>query len=318
MMPNPHLPNPHLPSHPLATRRIHAALVAITLALLPAPPAFAATRPGAADVTSVSTHRHHHRSDDADLPAPTLAGLRDDSGRIRGDAIDPNNAAPAPVSGGAVSGASPGEAPAFQFLDPAAFQPEIVFAPAPPRASDIEDQEVARIHALINAATPQRMLQAIWDAEHTDPSIYDKALGVQLELKPETWELLVLIEREVTAVVVPAKASFHRARPYVVDPHIPRCDGDAQLGDDRSYPSGHAAVGYAMGWALARLMPEKAPVILDRAREYAVSREVCGVHFQSDTEASHGVADVVAEKLLEDPRLTRLITDSRRELAKKR
>ena len=307
-----------MPSLTLFARLRHAVLCVAAVALLPAPVLHAATRPGAADVTSSAWHKHARTSKTQGLPVPTLAGLRDDSGTAADNAPPAITGTPDAVSGAAVSGVSPSETPGFQFLDPKAFQPAIVFAPPPPRGSAIEDQEVARIHALINAATPDRMLQAVWDAEHTDPSIFDKAVGTSLAFKPETWELLVLIEREVTAVVVPAKASFHRARPYVVDPHVPRCDSDANLGDDRSYPSGHAAVGYAMGWALARLMPDKAPVILDRAREYAVSRELCGVHFQSDTEASHGVADVVAEKLLEDPRLTRLILDSLRELAKKR
>ena len=85
----------------------------------------------------------------------------------------------------------------------------------------------------------------------------------------------------------------------------------------KSYPSGHAGFGYSTGWALARLMPERAPRILARAKDYAFSREVCGVHFHIDTEASHVIGTVVAERMLADPRLAKTVRDARRELAAK-
>ena len=126
--------------------------------------------------------------------------------------------------------------------------------------------------------------------------------------------LLTAIEDEVERVVVAAKARFARPRPYQVDPAIPHC-GIISKPALRSYPSGHAVLGYSVGWVLARLYPEMAHVILARAVDYARSRELCGAHFPADTEASHVLGTVVAERLLADPRLVDRLAAARAELA---
>jgi acid phosphatase (class A) len=69
-----------------------------------------------------------------------------------------------------------------------------------------------------------------------------------------------------------------------------------------------------VGLVLARLIPEKAPIILARANDYALSREICGVHFPSDTEASHMLATLVADRLLALPALRGKIDAARAEL----
>ena len=66
---------------------------------------------------------------------------------------------------------------------------------------------------------------------------------------------------------------------------------------------------------LAQLLPDQAPAILARAHDYALSREICGVHFRSDTDASHVVGTLVAARMLADPRLAARIAAARTELA---
>jgi acid phosphatase (class A) len=74
-------------------------------------------------------------------------------------------------------------------------------------------------------------------------------------------------------------------------------------------------MGYSVGWTLARLLPSKAPAILSRADDYALSRELCAAHYHSDTEASHVIATLVADRLLTDRRLASKVEAAKRELA---
>ncbi|HEX8031823.1 MAG TPA: phosphatase PAP2 family protein, partial [Vicinamibacterales bacterium] len=84
----------------------------------------------------------------------------------------------------------------------------------------------------------------------------------------------------------------------------------------RSYPSGHATLSYSVGPVLARLMPAKAGAIMARAQDYALSRQICGVHFPSDTEASHALGSMVSTRLLFDPSMQPKLDAARAELAR--
>src|SRR5262249_7269104 len=86
-----------------------------------------------------------------------------------------------------------------------------------------------------------------------------------------------------------------RLRPLVGN-DAPICVArDPQLGTSYSYPSGHAAVGWAWGLALAEAQPERAAAILKRAQAIGDSRVVCGLHYPSDVTAGRIVrAGVVA------------------------
>jgi len=53
-----------------------------------------------------------------------------------------------------------------------------------------------------------------------------------------------------------------------------------------SYPSGHSSTGYMFAMALCTVNPARTAEIMNRAREYAQNRIICGHHWKSDTEAS--------------------------------
>jgi hypothetical protein len=95
---------------------------------------------------------------------------------------------------------------------------------------------------------------------------------------------------------------------------LPNCDGTAVPG--RSYPSGHSTIGYSVGLMLAELMPQKASAILGRARDYALSRVICGVHYPADIDASHTLGTMVTVRLLLDPAVAGPIAAVRAELAR--
>lgn len=209
----------------------------------------------------------------------------------------------------------PAEKPELHYLSAADVAPQRVLALPPARGSDMEAQELATLHALIAHATPERLARAAWDSDHEDPSIFNDALGLDLTKLPRTWSLLLIVQDETDAAVGFSKDAFGRVRPYGVDATMPTCTKVDRAKAAHSYPSGHSGLSYSVGWVLARLVPDMAPAILARAQDYALSRELCGVHFPSDTEASHVLGTVVAERLLADPRLAGAIAEARAELA---
>lgn len=201
----------------------------------------------------------------------------------------------------------------LRWLDPAIFAPTHAFAPPPARNSEIEQLEFVRLRELVRTASPERLARAAWDGDHEEPNIYNEAAGRDFTTLPATSALLAAISGEVDRMVHAAKAWFKRPRPYQADPTLTHCGTGSAT--PSSYPSGHAGYGWSVGWTLARLIPERAPQILARAQDFALSRELCGVHFASDLEASHAAATAAVEQLLIDPRLAPQVAAARAELA---
>lgn len=209
------------------------------------------------------------------------------------------------------------EAAAPSYLDPALFNPAQTLPPPPAHGSAEEAREVDALHRLIAGASKERLAQAKADAEDETPALFNATLGFDLKSKPATWALLTLVHAEASKVSKASKTFFHRMRPYSADPSLPYCERDADPAKPEftSYPSGHSTLGYSVGWVLARLMPSRADAILARAHDYALSREYCGAHFASDTEASHVIGTLAAATLWNDPRLAARIAAARAELA---
>ncbi|NBC38157.1 phosphatase PAP2 family protein [Novosphingobium sp. FSY-8] len=219
--------------------------------------------------------------------------------------------APAPTYAG-------GEGKYLHYLNPTQFDPSLLL-PAPyEKDSAAANFELETLHRLIASASKDRMAQALTDAEVEDPSLFNATVSMDLKNLPATWALLTLVQDEAYLATGYSKAFFKRMRPYSADPTIPLCEAKADPAKPvfKSYPSGHATVGYAVGYALARLIPAKADKILARARDYAMSRQYCGAHYPSDTEAAHTLATLAAAQLMADPRLASQIAAARAELAK--
>jgi acid phosphatase (class A) len=85
-----------------------------------------------------------------------------------------------------------------------------------------------------------------------------------------------------------------------------------------SYPSGHAATGWAWALVLAELEPERADALLKRGMSFGESRIVCRVHFASDVEAGRLVGAAVVARLHRNPAFLADLKQARVELAKAR
>ena len=75
---------------------------------------------------------------------------------------------------------------------------------------------------------------------------------------------------------------------------------EAALAKDGSYPSGHAALGWAWALALAGIAPDRADAVLQRGHAFGQSRVICGVHWQSDVDQGRVMGAAALARLQSD------------------
>jgi acid phosphatase (class A) len=209
------------------------------------------------------------------------------------------------------------------FLTPSQIDPSRLLPPPPPDGSEIQVKEMAEVKRTIGTRTPERFAQAKWDAAHEDLSPFLATLGPAFDLQklPATAKLLDGVLNDQGIAASTAKDYFHRKFPVTAEnpPSYGEwtCDTADRKPDSRplrSYPSGHATLGYSVGVVLAALVPEKSQAILVRAADYAHSREVCGDHYHSDVEASRALGTAVGVMLLNSASLKPQFDAARAEL----
>jgi acid phosphatase (class A) len=178
------------------------------------------------------------------------------------------------------------------------------FLPAPPSAgSALETADLAANKAVLKLQATPRWDLAARDAELTFPeaaSTFQCAVGRVIS-EADTPVLNRLIRRSLAdfgLASYPAKQAYQRPRPFLMNEQ-PICTPDERemLVGDGSYPSGHSAVGWGWALVLSQVFPERAELILARGREFVYSREVCNVHWQSDTLAGMTVGAAAFARL---------------------
>ena len=207
--------------------------------------------------------------------------------------------------------ASPGKPPAAEtaaparavgYLDRAMAPDSLALVPPPPAPGSpgmALDEAVSR-QALALHGTP-RFTQATRDADLSFPagaSQFACALGIPVD-RTRTPHLYRLLERsriDASAATKAAKNHYRRPRPFMLNGQ-PTCtpEDEEELRGNGSYPSGHSAIGWAWALILVEADPGRTDALLDRGRNYAESRLVCNVHWQSDVlEGRHMGAAAVA------------------------
>lgn len=212
----------------------------------------------------------------------------------------------------------------FRYLDPADVNPGKLLPPPPKDGSEMQQQEMNEVKHLIQTRTKERFDQAHWDASHEDPTPWQTVIGAGFDLKklPATAKLLADVLNDQTVATSMAKDYFKRKFPVAAampgDSYTQWTCDDADRKPEsrplRSYPSGHATMGYTFGVVLASLIPEKAQLILARSADYAYSREVCGDHYHSDVEAGHVLGTAIGTLSLHNEVLKPEIEAARQEL----
>jgi acid phosphatase (class A) len=200
------------------------------------------------------------------------------------------------------------------YLSEADIAPQRLLPAPPPPESAAGKAEIAELHRIIAARSPERLAQAQWDDKHENASAFDATVGPGFDYTrhPATAELMGIVRTDASLTANAAKAFFSRKRPWAVDASIPTCDPDDK--PLTSYPSGHAMMGFSTAMTYALVLPGKAQAMMARADDYAFSREVCGAHFASDVHASQALSAAMVATLMKDPRFMAKVEAARAEL----
>ncbi|WP_276118645.1 acid phosphatase [Brevundimonas naejangsanensis] len=206
------------------------------------------------------------------------------------------------------------------YLAPAAGFEALAFLPPPPQAGSLRAQNDVSVYRETRALEGYpRWAQAAADAEIVTPAaprVFSEALGSPFDPQqtPALALLLGRLHADLEAVQASAKATYARSRPFVAEPANICIEAEPWLAQSGSYPSGHAAIGWAWALVLAELAPDRAEEILARGLAYGDSRVICGVHYVSDVEAGRLVGAALVARLKAEPEFQRDFGRARGEL----
>ena len=194
------------------------------------------------------------------------------------------------------------------YLPTTALPDSLTLLPPPPAAGSAAlalDEEIARKSVALRG-TPRWTL-ATADAEYRFPQAAEAftcSLNAPITQQdtPRLYTLLQRTASDASASTSAAKNNYKRARPFVVNKQ-PTCTPDDEkfLMNNGSYPSGHAAFGWAWSLVLSEIAPEQANAIIARGRAFSESRNVCNVHWRSDVVEGRFMATAVVAVLHADP-----------------
>lgn len=135
----------------------------------------------------------------------------------------------------------------------------------------------------------------------------------------DTPHLYLLLRRTLTDAglsTYTAKNHYHRPRPFaVLKEGSCTPDQEKHLITDGSYPSGHAAIGWAWALILCEIDPEHTDAILARGLAFGQNRVICGVHWQSDVIEGRLIGAGTVARLHADPTFVADLDAAKAELA---
>jgi acid phosphatase (class A) len=166
------------------------------------------------------------------------------------------------------------------------------------------DQEMAAKYLTVEEG---RHEQAAKDAVLAFPEAADAfnmVLDVKISLE-NTPHLYILLRRTLADAglsTYAAKNNYQRSRPFMINnERICTPEEEEHLRKDGSYPSGHTAIGWAWALILTEVFPEKTDVILERGKQFGISRNICNVHWHSDVIAGRMMGAVTVARLHANP-----------------
>ncbi len=193
------------------------------------------------------------------------------------------------------------------YLQRNAYPNSAKLSPPPPAegsAALASDEEISRKNLALRGSA--RWQLAAQDARLSFPEAMETfscALGIRVT-EQDLPRLYMLVRRSLTDAAFStsaAKKHYRRTRPFAVNEQ-PVCTpgGTKRLKTNGSYPSGHAAVGWAWALILSELAPEQTDAILARGRAFGQSRVVCNVHWQSDVAEGRVIGAATVARLHAD------------------
>jgi acid phosphatase (class A) len=184
----------------------------------------------------------------------------------------------------------------------------LALLPPPPATGSVQAQADLQAHRQAQAQRPSlRGTVAAQDAVLRYPDLVKHfscamALPLGTDATPHLNMLLRRGMLDAGLATYRAKDHYNRQRPFAALGESTCTPADeSKLAKDGSYPSGHAALGWAAGLILTSLSPEHSDALLQRAHAFGQSRMVCGVHWQSDVDAGRLVGAATVARLQADP-----------------
>ena len=193
------------------------------------------------------------------------------------------------------------------YLDTDQLPDSLMLLPAPPAAGSAQAAaDLAAYRSSRALRDTPRWGLAAQEANYKSAAIYETlACALDSPITPAaTPHLHMLLRRTLVdagRATNRAKQGHQRPRPYAAQADA-SCypTDDAELRSDGSYPSGHAAFGWAWALVLAELAPERANALLQRGYAIGAGRVVCGMHWPSDVEAGRVVGAAAVARLHAD------------------
>lgn len=208
------------------------------------------------------------------------------------------------------------------YLDRKALPNSLALLPKPPAEGSAAHAADLAVYTATRAQRGSpRWNQAAQDANLKFPSAASTfACSMDLPISQEqTPHLNMLLRRTLLDAglsTYAAKDSYNRKRPFVVQGEASCTPSEeATLAKDGSYPSGHAALGWAWALVLSEVAPERSNALLARGYGFGQSRVICGVHWQSDVDAGRLMGSAAVAALHADPTFTAQLSAAKAEVA---
>ena len=130
------------------------------------------------------------------------------------------------------------------YVSGAQVKANLIVAGPPAADSDTTRAELAKLHRIEDARTPEQIARARTDETIETLFLFRDVMGEDFtpDRLPLTAALAARVKQQEPSVAAPAKAVFQRVRPYNLYKTLhPVCKTKTK---DDSYPSGHATAGY--------------------------------------------------------------------------
>lgn len=182
----------------------------------------------------------------------------------------------------------------------------------PPR-TDVEEKELALMHAIAATRTPGGIEAAKFWSDHGMRDVWEPWLRLyasthSVQQARAATQLLHDTLDQVNEYTQIAKAAAARKRPFVVDPTLEVAV--EKPGNNPSFPSGHTSAAFAAATVMSYLMPERSKEFMGMAMQTAYARVYGGVHFPSDVAAGAKLATTIASYLCATSHIDQLASNA--------
>ena len=140
------------------------------------------------------------------------------------------------------------------------------------------------------------------------------ALGLPISATntPHLNAILSRLRADIALTTAKTKDHYKRQRPYLYYGEI-SCTPEEKHKND-SYPSSHAAIGWAWALVLAEIAPQRGDALFKRGIAFGDSRVICGVHWQSDVNAGRQIGAAAIARLHANDTFTTQMALARKEI----